>query len=389
MTDPVVIAGAAETKFTRHSELMDLEFLAEGMRLALADARIDKGAVNGLVLCAPVLPDDSSYMAEHFGFEANWVMKADFGGASPVVGMLRARRAIEAGDADVVVVVGGGNRLEFPERQHDVTGSPLDYMNRSWILPFGYGGPNSSFGLVQRRHMLEYGTTLEQLGKVSTTFRRHAQLNENALLRDPLTIEDYLQSELIADPIRKYDCVMRCTGAVAVVLTRESIAIASGRQPVYLGDSAEYHGYQVQEGSPNRLETGFVKIRDELFANTSREELDFLQLYDDYPIAVLLQLEDLGFCEKGDGGRFLEETDFSIWGDLPINTSGGILSIGQPRLGGGLIPVVEAVRQLRGEAGQRQLNDPKLGLVSSIGLIDYLGNLVVCVGLIVGKERFE
>jgi acetyl-CoA acetyltransferase len=389
MTDPVVIAGVAETKLARNSELTDLEFLAEGMRLAILDAGITKDDVNGVVICAPVIPDDSPYLAEHFGFEARWVAKADYGGGSPVVGMLRARHAIEAGEADVVVIAAGGNRLEFPERQHDVTGDPLDYMNRSWVLPFGYGGPNSSFALVQRRHMLEYGTTLKQLGKVSTTFRRHAQLNENALLRDPLTLDDYLNSELISDPIRKLDCVMRCTGALAVVLTRESIALRTGRQPVYLGDSAEYHGYHVQEGSPNRLETGFVKIRDQLFANVAREDLDFLQLYDDYPIAILLQLEDLGFCEKGKGGQFLEETDFSIWGELPINTGGGVLSVGQPRLGGGLIPVVEAVRQLRGEAGERQLKNPKLGLVSGIGLIDYLSNLVLTAGLIVGKDRFE
>lgn len=117
--------------------------------------------------------------------------------------------------------------------------------------------------------------------------------------------------------------------------------------------------------------------------------MDFLQLYDDYPIAIVKQLEDLGFCGQGEGGKFVEQTDFSIGGDLPINTNGGILSIGQPRLGGGYLPVMEAIRQLRGEAGPRQVKDAHVGLVSGIGLMSYLSNLVVTVGMILGQEPFE
>lgn len=386
LSGDVVILGAAQTPFSRRSELTDLEFIAEAASLALADARLTPDDVDGLAISANVIPDDSPYIAMHLGLRVRWVMKADFGGASPLIGMIRAKAAIESGQADIVIVVGGGNRADFPHLHHDVVSPQLDYMNRSWVLPFGYGGPNSSFGLVQRRHMMAHGTTLEQLGKIATTFRRHAQLNDEALLRDPLTIDDYVDSTLISDPIRFFDCVMRCAGGAAVVLGRASVADRTGREPVHLGASAEHHGHQLLEGSPDRLETGFVKIKDKLFATTPRDELDFLQLYDDYPIAVLMTLEDLGFCEKGSGGQFIEENDFSIWGSLPINTGGGLLSIGQPRLGGGLIPVIEAVRQLRGEAGERQLPDPRVGLVSGIGLIDYLGNVVVTAGLIVGKE---
>jgi acetyl-CoA acetyltransferase len=379
--------GVAETPFSRHSELSDLEIMGDAIRLALLDAGIAKDDVDGLAICANVLPDDSSYIATHLGFELRWVMKADFGGASSLISMVRARQAIESGAADVVVAVGGGNRADFPELHHDALSPQLDYMNRSWVLPYGYGGPNSSFGLIQRRHMYEYGTTLEQLGIIATTFRRNARLNGNALLREPMTIEDYIGSPLISDPIRKLDCVMRCAGGVAVVLCSEEFASRLSRKPVYMGASAENHAHQVQAGTPDRLETGFVAIRDQLFAEVPRESLDFLQLYDDYPIAVLKQLEDLGFCGEGEGGPFLERTDISIGGDLPINTGGGLLSGGQPRLGGGFIPVVEAVRQLRGEAGPRQLADARRGFVSGIGLIDYVGNLVVTAGMILSRDE--
>jgi len=141
--------------------------------------------------------------------------------------------------------------------------------------------------------------------------------------------------------------------------------------------------------SPDRLETGFVGIRDRLFEKIPREDIDFLQLYDDYPIAIVKQIEDLGYCGVGEGGKFIEDTDISIWGDLPINTSGGILSIGQPRLGGGYIPVIEAIRQLRGEAGERQVKKADTGLVSGIGLMSYLSNLVITCGMILGKEPIE
>jgi acetyl-CoA acetyltransferase len=383
-----VIVGGAETEFTRRSERADLQIMGEAIRLALSETGIPKQEVDGLVFCANVLPDDSSYMAEHLGFSARWTMKADYGGASSLISIARAVEAIEAGRANVVVCVGGGNRADFTDLHHDAVNPPIDYAHRSFVLPYGYGGPNSQMALLQRRHMELYGTTLQQLGKVSTTFRKHAQLNDNALLRDELTVDDYINSKLIADPVRFFDCVMRCAGAIAVVVTSLDFAQALSKPPIHIGAYGEQHSYGANEMSPDRCVTGFVAIRDELFARTRREDLDFLQLYDDYPIAILKQIEDLGFCELGEGGRWIEEHDFSISGDLPINTSGGILSVGQPRLGGGYIGVIEAIRQLRGEAGPRQLRKADVGFVSGIGLMSYLSNLVVTSGMILGKEPF-
>ena len=176
---------------------------------------------------------------------------------------------------------------------------------------------------------------------------------------------------------------------MAVIVTSEEFASLLPKPPVYIGAYEELHSHNANDISPDKLETGFLAFACRLFARTPREEMDFLQLYDDYPIAIVKQLEDLGFCGQGEGGRFVEQTDFSIGGDLPINTNGGILSIGQPRLGGGYLPVMEAIRQLRGEAGPRQVKDARVGLVSGIGLMSYLSNLVVTVGMILGKEPFE
>lgn len=385
-----IILGGAETAFTRRSSQADLQFIGAGIASALANCGVARRDVDGLAVCANVLPDDSSYVAEHLGLRLRWALKADHGGASSVISVARAAAAIAAGHAEVVVCVGGGNRADFPYLHHDATSPPIDYAHRSFVLPYGYGGPNSFFGLVQRRHMHLYGTTLDQLGKIAVTFRRHAQLNTNALLRDPMTIDDYVDSPLIADPIRKLDCVMRCAGAVAVVVCSQRYAERIGAHAVtHIASYAEDHGQRDAPGRGDRLATGFTAIRDELFGKVARHELDFLQLYDDYPIAILRQIEDLGFCELGEGGPWIESTDISLTGSLPINTSGGILSCGQPRLGGGFIGVLEAVRQLQGTAGDRQLAAPNAGLVSGIGLMSYASNLAVTCGMVLSSEACE
>jgi acetyl-CoA acetyltransferase len=286
------------------------------------------------------------------------------------------------------VVTSGGNRADHPELLHDVVPAPNDYGHRSWILPYGYGGANTFFGLIQQRYMHEYGLTLDQLGKIAVTFRDNARLNENALLREELTLEQYKNSRLISDPIRFYDCVMRCAGASAIVMAAASARASWEHPPVYLGSYAARIAHQISRPDPDRLETGFAVIADKLFQATPRESLDFLQLYDDYPIAIVKTLEDLGFAPRGGGGAFIERTDISRSGTLPINTGGGLLSVGQPAIAGGFIPIVEAIRQLRHEAGARQLAKADTGLVTGIGLISYHSNLVVTSAALAGREPF-
>ncbi len=381
-----VIAGVGETAFERHSERADEEWIAEAIAIALKDAGLPRDRVDGLVIATISIPDDSPHIAEHLGFELNFVMKADYGGASTLAGIARARAAIESGLADVIVVAAGGNRIDQPTLSHDRRTPPWDYSLRNWLAPFGYAEPNGFFGMIQRRHMHEYGTTLEQLGKVAVTFRQHAQLNPRALLREPMTIEDYIDSRLIADPIRRADCVMRCAGGAAVVLCAAGIARELDKPPVYMRSYGERVNHQTRGPDQQRTETGFVAMAEQIFRRDRRADMDFAQLYDDYPIAVLMMLEDLGFAEKGGGGVFVEKTDISIGGTLPLNTGGGQLSIGQPSLAGGAIHVVEAVRQLRGDAGEHQVNGATRGLVTGIGMLSYAGNLAMTCGAVLGTE---
>jgi len=383
-----MIAGVGQTRIERHSDRPDEEWLAEAIRLALDDAGLRRSQVDGLAVGTISIPDDTGHIAEHLGFELSWAMKADFGGASTLIGLARARDAIRCERADVVVVAAGGNRLDSPSLAHDRRTPPLDYSLRNYAAPFGYAEPNGFFALLQQRHMHEHGTTLDQLGKIATTFRSNAMLNEDALLQEPMSLEDYLGSRLIADPIRRADCVMRCAGGAAIVLVSERVAVELERKPVHLGAYGERIAHQTLGPQQDRLEMGFAAFAAELFARTPRDAMDFAQLYDDYPIAVIMMLESLGFAERGGGGRFIEDTDISLGGELPLNTGGGQLSIGQPSLAGGALHLVEAVRQLRGEAGLRQLPDPEVGLVTGIGMLSVMGNVTAAAGLIVGKEAF-
>jgi acetyl-CoA acetyltransferase len=253
------------------------------------------------------------------------------------------------------------------------------------VEPFGYGGPNSLFGLVQRRHMVEHGTTVEALGRIAVAFRQNAALTDHALLRNPMTVEEYLNSRLISDPIRLYDCVMPCDGGAAVVVASERRAREFTDRPIYLVADAERTNHR--GGLLERTETGFSALAEPLFSVVPREQVDFAELYDDYPIAVLMQLQDLGFYEKGQGVSFIQAHDFTVHGDFPINTGGGQLSRGQPGLAGGHLHVVEALRQLKGEAGRNQVRKARTALVTGLGLLGYNINVVCCAALILQRRE--
>jgi acetyl-CoA acetyltransferase len=381
------ITGYGETPFTRDSPRGAVQLMSDAIRLALEDAHLRHTDVDGLAICTMTIPDDAPFLAEHMGFDLSWVVKCDQGGAAAVTSVIRAKHAIEAGYVDTVVFVGGGNR--DARLDHDSVVRIGDYSRRNFVEPLGYGGPNSLFGLIQRRHMHEYGTTLEQLGKIAVTQRQHAQRNPNALLRGDLSLEDYLGSRLIADPIRLFDCVMPCSGSAAVVLTAaERIPRDLAHPPVAVAAAAESINHQVRRSVPDRLTTGVERLTGRLFADLPASELDFLQLYDDYPMAVLMQLEDLGFAAKGSGGPFVEKTDLSYAGDLPLNTGGGQLSCGQPRSTGGHVGLVEAVRQLQGRGGERQVADAAAGLVTGIGHLTYASNLACTAGVVLRKGEW-
>lgn len=373
--------GYGSTEYSRKSEKPLLSYYSEAIHQALEQTGLQKKEIQGFSVTTQDSPDHSPFVAEQLGLELDWVLNGDYGGAGGVMSLRRAADAIEAGHINLAVLVGGNSFDKNVSHQR-----VLEYQRSNYVDVFGYGGPNSLFALVERRHMEEYGTRLEQIGKIAVTQRENARLNPQALLRDPMTMENYLNSRMISDPIRLFDCVMPCSGAECIVIASEERARRITDKLVYLITDAEKVNYQVGEMLPDKTTTGMKIVGERLFAEVSRDEIDLCEIYDDYPIAVLIQIEDLGFCKKGDGGKFVDAHDLSFSGDFPLNTGGGQLSVGQAGLGGGFLHLVEALRQLRGETGPRQVAKAQKALVTGIGWLAYGRNLICTAGLVMERR---
>lgn len=361
------ILGYGQSVYLKKTDRTLFSFFAEVTRQALASANLSKDAIDGLAVCSFELPPDNAVtLAEQFGISVSWAYLGTAGGAGPVASVINAIRAVEAGHAQTVLCIAGDN--------YDVAGHYrlMDNFNRAlknYATPHGFGGANGLFGIVQRKHMETYGTKREQLGRIAVGQRASAVLNDNALLRAPLTLDDYMNARVIADPIHLYDCVLPCSGAEAVIVG--ALDRAPKGKGVRVLSGYERHNHPPGEIAP--LRGGWELFRDALYrdAGYGPAEMDFVQAYDDYPIMVAIQLEDLGFCKKGEVGRFLEQHSFAWNGSLPLNTGGGQLSCGQTGAGGGMIGLVEAVRQLRHEAKARQVVTARRGLVSGYGMVGY------------------
>lgn len=371
--DGAVIAGVGQTEYHKKPNLPTLWYVIEAIRIALERAGIDKKEVDGLGVSSFLLPpDNTSTIAEQIGMTLRWGYSGVFGGASHVIGLMRAIRAIQHGDANVIVLIAADS---YSMESHKTLMFQFNSGMRDYLAPYGMGGTNGLFAMVEQRHRFEYGTTREQLGKVAVTFRQNASINPNALLRSPMTIGDYINARMICDPIRLYDCVLPCGGGEAIVVVSEDYAKRLSRPLVRVLAGAERTNYQPKDIIV--LVPGFNDFSTKLFkdAGITHNDVDMLELYDDYPIMVLLQLESLGFCNKGTSGQFIEETDISLRGKLPINTGGGQLSCGQCGAGGGGIGLTEAVMQLQGEAGKRQILGSRIALVTGFGMVGFVKGL--------------
>ena len=361
------ITGYGQTAYEKRTTRTLFSFLSEAGKNALDSAGLTFKDVDGLAICSFELhPDNAVTAAEQLGLSVSWAYLGTAGSAGPVASVINAVHAIETGQATTVLCIAGDN--------YDVGGhfKLMDNFSRglrNYGTPLGFGGANGLFGVIQRKHMETYGTRREDLGRIAVDQRRSAQRNEHALLRGPLTIEDYLNARIIADPIRLYDCVLPCAGAEAVVVT--TLDRAQPGKGVRILSGFERHNHPPMEIAP--LRGGWETFADKLFAKAGYgpEDMDFVQAYDDYPIMVAIQLEDLGFCKKGEVSEFLARNTFSWDGTLPLNTGGGQLSCGQAGIAGGLLSVTEAVRQLRGEGGDRQVANARRGVVAGYGMVGY------------------
>ena len=367
LSNDIGIIGYGSAPYDKKPRRTIFGYLGEAASNALKSAGIRKDELNGLSVDATNLGSDTAVTtAEYFGLSVSWAYKSTAAGAGPLMSVANAVRAVEAGLADYVLCFGGGAQdvAIFKQRIAQFTSAVTDY-----LLPHGHGGPPGLHGIIQRKHMELYGTTREQLGRIAVDERANARLNDAALLRGPMTLDDYLNAKLVADPLRLYDCVMPCSGAEALIIgPLDRVPRGKG---VRLLSALERHNHPVGELAPVR--GGWEVFRDALFneAGYAHADMNFMNCYDDFPIMAAIQIEDLGFCKKGEVGRFLDANRLTHDGSFPFNTGGGQLSAGQAGGSAGLLGLVEATRQLRGEGGARQVANAQRGIISGFGMISY------------------
>jgi len=365
----VVLAAPVTVPYVRYSIRSAHWWLARAFSSLLEKSRLKKEQVDGLTVSSFTLaPDTAIGFTQHVGLSPRWLDHVPLGGASGVVALRRAARAVQAGDAEVVACLAGDTNHVDSFR---LTLANFSQFARDAVYPYGAGGPNASFALLTAHYMQRYSAKREDFGKLCVAQRSNALRYAHALFKKELSLEEYLRARPIADPLHLFDCVMPCAGAEGFVVTSEARAKWLKLPFVRLLGTIERHN--AFSGDPVQLRAGWALDRDELYAQAghSPRDIDFVQAYDDYPVITLMQLEDLGFCGKGEGPAFVREHDFTWNGDFPLNTSGGQLSAGQAGAAGGFLGMVEAIRQLTGEASGRQVPGAKLGLVSGFGMINY------------------
>jgi acetyl-CoA acetyltransferase len=368
MPEPLLVSYGS-SPYEKKNGRDTLWHLFEAISDCLQRAGVTPGEVDGLALASfTYTPGNVVTLAEYFDMRLRWAEQGEFGGASGVVALGRAADQIRLGHAKCILLVAGD---AFSTGDHEAMLEGFTPALAEHLAPHGFGGANGVLAPMQTRHAALYGTRRDQLGRLCVTQRRHALLNPNALFTTPLTLEEYLDARPIAEPFHLYDCVMPCSGAEAVLLVADDLAGSIGRPGVRVHATREIHN--AFPGELSGLSAGWEILGEELWGATGfgPGDMDFAQLYDDYPIVVGLQLEGYGFCGTGECGPFFEKTDVSNWGELPINTGGGQLSVGQAGAGGAMIHVVEAVQQLQHEAGERQISGVSRGLVSGYGMVSY------------------
>jgi acetyl-CoA acetyltransferase len=380
----VAVAVPVTVPYRRYSTRGAHWFIGQALEALVARSGLAKDRIDGLTVSSfSLAPDTAVGVTQHLGVSPRWLDHIPTGGASGVMALRRAARAVQAGDADVVACIAAD--ANHVESFRQMLGG-FSHFARDASYPYGSGGPNSIFAFITAAYMRAHGAKREDFGRICVAQRVNALKNPNALFKVPLTMAQYLDARPIADPIHLFDCVMPCAGAEAFLVLREERARDLGLPHALVRGAIERHNAFADD--PVLLRGGWLVDRDDLYgqAGVGPGGIDFMQTYDDYPVVVMLQFEDLGFCTKGEGPAFVREKALTHDGDFPNNTSGGQLSAGQAGCAGGFLGMTEAIRQLTGTAGGRAVKDAKLGLVSGFGMVTY--DRCLCTGaVILGTSR--
>jgi acetyl-CoA acetyltransferase len=373
LSGAVSVVGAATAGIGWDTRMNVAEIMAEATHVALDEAGLSLGDVDGVFAVTPYYWMASVTLADQLGIEPRVTDSTNIGGASAVAHVGHAVRAIACGQCDVAVIAYASTQRSDTGKL--VTGADVLPYER----PYGALFPISGYAMVMQRHMHEFGTTREQLAGVAVAASQWASLNPDALKREPLTIDDVLASPLVSDPLRKRDICLVTNGGGAIVLTSTERAKRLKKQALRVLGTGETHSHCHVSNMRSFTATAAVESARAAFemAGLGPRDMDVAQIYDAFTIMVVLGLEDLGFCAKGEGGRMID-AGIGPGGKLAVNTSGGGLRYCHPGMFG-IFLLVEAVRQLRGECGRRQVDDARLALVHGFGGV-LAGNATVVLG---------
>jgi acetyl-CoA acetyltransferase len=379
----VAVAVPVTIPYVRYSTKSAHWWIARALAGLLEGAGLSKADVDGVCVSGFLLfPDTAVGLMQHLGVTPRWLDHIPMGGNSGVVALRRAARAVQAGDAEVVACLAGDTNHVDSFRQ---TVASFSQFARDAVYPYGSGGPNASFAFLTDYVMRTTGITREDYGKLCVAQRTNALSFPHALFKKPLTLEEYLSARPIAEPLHLFDCVMPCAGAEAFLVTTEERAQSLGLPYARVLGTIERHNAYPED--PIQYRGGWAMDRDDLYAQAGvgPEDIDLVQVYDDYPVISAMQLEDLGFCAKGEVQGFIRSHTFTNDGSFPLNTSGGQLSVGQAGAAGGYLGLVEALRQLTGRPLGVAVPDAEHALVSGFGMINYDRGL--CSGAAVLARR--
>ncbi len=374
LRDRTAIAGIGETPYGRDGTRTPLDQMLEASRKAIGDAGLLPRDVDGIIP-PPVLATAEELAANLGMTDLSFTATANMGGASPTAALQAAAAAIVAGLASTVLVTLGWNGSSaLRQRGGNSSTGPvripaLETTLRDFYTPCGATAPVHWYAWIAMRHKMLYGTRPEDTAAVALACRRHAQTNPKAMMYGrSLNLETYLASPYISEPFRRFDCCLETDGACAVVLTTAERARDGRHRPVYLMAAAEGHPYPADDiasrADPFQIGLSYAAPRAFAMAGITPQDLDFLEIYDCFTYVVLLQLEALGLCGRGESGAFVRDGRIELGGEFPLNTHGGLLSEAHVW---GLNHVVEAVRQLRDEAGEGQVEGAEIGVVTGWG----------------------
>jgi acetyl-CoA C-acetyltransferase len=358
------IVGIGELKPERTRPGRDaMSLLAEAAYMAIQDAGLTKRDIDGLVFDEGMMGGGSGYcakMAEHMGIFPTWATGCDAQGAAAVVMALQAAAYVNAGLADFVLcgmsaaIDPGARRPPPPARTETATSE--------FQAPFGPTvAANGWYAMIAQRHEALYGTTVDKRAKIAVDFRYNANHNPRAYFYDtPLTKEDVVNSRIVADPLHLLECVMPCSGGAAYIVTRADIARGMRNKPAYIlgGGLGVPRSNLTHLGEITIAPVGRAAKKAFEMSGYGPKDVQVMEIYDSFTITVICELEDTGFCQKGEGGDWIQQHDFTFKGDYPLNTHGGQLSCGQASTAGGCAQVTEAVRQIRRDGGEHQVPGP-------------------------------